>query len=115
LSHFSAVSTGDPLVVELHGGRMTVTPGTYTVDVTVTGQTSGQVATTSVALSLVKLGDVNRDGKLMIADKALLVGRMNRLSPYPQPERAYDLNGDGQVGLADQSLMTTLLNRLPVQ
>jgi len=108
---------GTPATVDILGGlRTTAVPGTYTINVTVTGTPGGQVATQNVTLKLRLLGDIVEDGIVNASDKLEMNKKLNGLANLPGITlRDLDLSGDGAlVNAEDKLAINQVLNGLIV-
>jgi hypothetical protein len=100
----------------LGGHRLMSTPGSYVLNITVTGATWGQMATADVPLTLRPLGDIDGDGLVNSADKLEMNKKLNGLDTLPGITlRALDLSGDGAlVNAEDKLAINQVLNGLVV-
>jgi len=107
------------LTVEILGGR--VGPSTigvggaaYNVTITLQGQTSGQSDSAQVQVSLIRIGDINRDGSLTGTDRQFFNQRLNNVAT-PYTDRSYDLDGSGGAPTGtDKQVMNQALNNIPL-
>jgi len=109
----------DTMTVEIVGGR--VGPSTigvggaaYNVTITVEGQDSGQSDSAQVQVSLLRIGDINRDGSLTGTDRQLFNQRLNNVAT-PYTDRTFDLDGSGGAPTGtDKQVMNQALNNVPL-
>jgi len=109
----------DTLVVEILGGR--VGPSTigvggaaYNVTLTVEGQDSEESDSVSVQVSLLRIGDIDRDGSLTGLDRQLFNQRLNNVAT-PYTDRTFDLDGSGGAPTGtDKQVMNQALNNVPL-
>jgi len=110
------ISSGSATVDILGGLRTTAVPGTYTLNVSVTGGSLGQAATQDVTLKLRLLGDIVEDGIVNASDKLEMNKKLNGLANLPGITlRDLDLSGDGAlVNAEDKLAINQVLNGLIV-
>ena len=104
------------LTVKLIGGRIgTTTPGvaaaSYTVTITLEGQTSLETDSAEVEVVLRYLGDIDGSGTRVGLDKQYFYQRLNNVATG-FPDRCYDLDGEGTVVGLDKQWMNQLLNNV---
>ena len=109
----------DTLVVEILGGRVessTIGAGgaAYNVTITFQGQTSGQSDSAQVQVSLLRIGDINRDGSLTGTDRQFFNQRLNNVATG-YTDRTFDLDGSGGAPTGtDKQVMNQALNNVPL-
>jgi len=109
----------DTMTVEIVGGRVgasTIGAGgaAYNVTITFQGQTSGKIDTAQVQVSLLRIGDIDRDGSLTGLDRQLFNQRLNNVAT-PYTDRTYDLDGSGGAPTGtDKQVMNQALNNVPL-
>ena len=112
-------SIDDTLEVEILGGRTdasTIGAGgaAYNVTLTVEGQDSGQSDTAQVQVSLLRIGDIDRDGSKTGTDKQYFNQRLNNVAT-PYTDRTFDLDGSGGAPTGtDKQVMNQALNNVPL-
>lgn len=100
---------GGRIEVRLYGGwAASSTPGTYPVTLTVEDE-SGNTASATVDLQLLRLGDIDGDGSVGGTDKQALNNCLNGFVPPGLSHRELDIDGDGSVGGSDKSILNGLL------
>jgi len=110
-------SIDDTLEVEILGGRTdasTIGAGgaAYNVTLTVEGQISGKSDTAQVAVSLLRIGDIDRDGSLTGTDRQFFNQRLNNVAT-PYTDRTFDLDGSGGAPTGtDKQVMNQALNNV---
>ena len=67
--------------------------------------------TTSITVTDVQLGDVNRDGQVDIADAIGIVNKVVRKESAVFIEKAADVNGDSQIDIADAIAIVNIVVR----
>ncbi len=115
-NHFQIVPTADPWVFEVRGGRVGESSprGTpYEIHVEATHLDFGWILEDSVLLTLVALGDTDRNGYVNVLDKLAFNQRLNGI-PTGEPDRVFDLTGDGYVNVLDKVAMNRALNGMPI-
>ena len=107
---------GTPATIAIRGGRRDLTSaGTYTLNVTVVGLTTGQEVTVDVPISLRPLGDIDGDGAATASDKLEMNKNLNGLATLPGIGlRELDLTGDGVVNAEDKLVINQILNGIAV-
>jgi len=109
----------DTLVVEIIGGRtdastIGVGGAAYNVTLTVEGQDSEESDSAQVQVSLLRIGDINRDGSLTGTDRQLFNQRLNNVATV-YTDRTFDLDGSGGAPTGtDKQVMNQALNNVPL-
>jgi hypothetical protein len=120
-----------PLVVTIGGTSYTPTtnasgvfsipnlaPGTHSIRVkhaqalAVIQSVTLTVGANAATFSILRMGDVNNDNAVTLADFSLLATSFNRSSGQPGFDGRADLNGDGAVTLQDFSLLAGNFNQV---
>ncbi len=86
--------------------------GSCTVTVTVVGDVSGPAnpATASVTVFVRKLGDVDGNGKIQIADENYITQRIaTGQTPVGIDPAALDVDGNGKIQVADENVITGII------
>jgi len=112
--------TVDALVWTIKGSQSGVgTAGVVTLEITAVGLDRGGVGTTTVALAVRPLGDIDGDGDVDGDDKAQMNRRLNSLS-VAYPDRVFNLTGDldglgnPNIDGDDKAVMNRVLNSLVI-
>jgi len=109
----------DTMVVEIVGGRtdastIGVGGAAYNVTLTVEGQDSEESDSAQVQVSLLRIGDINRDGSLTGTDRQLFNQRLNNVATV-YTDRTFDLDGSGGAPTGtDKQVMNQALNNVPL-
>jgi hypothetical protein len=109
--------TGSQTVATIIGGLRQADGVTGTGSCTILIQVSGNVggqASTTVTLTVYRLGDVNQDGAVTAADLNSLNLRLDGLPTGGLPDANFDLTGDGSVTAADRVLLNLVRHGDPV-
>jgi hypothetical protein len=88
----------------LEPGGLSDSGQTFTVRVTVTGDDYGNTGVAEAEFGIALLGDVNNDGIINVADRAIAnaFGRFGSVGSYTL--RDCDVNCDGIVNVADRAI-----------
>ena len=82
--------------------------GNHTLGIQYVGATSGQTATTTATVNLLRLGDITGNGSFNTLDKnAMNLRVLNQATGYP--ERRFDLNGSGTFNTLDKNAMNLVV------
>jgi PKD repeat protein len=81
---------------------------TFEIRVTVTGDDYGDTGIAQVKFGVALLGDVNNDGRVDTADRAIINGFWQTGSAGPYTVRDCDLNCDGAVNIADHVIVDAI-------
>jgi len=111
----------DTMTVEILGGRVgasTIGAGgeatAYNVTITLQGLASGKSDSAQVQVSLLRIGDINRDGSLTGSDRQLFNQRLNNVATG-YLDRTFDLDGSGGAPTGtDKQVMNQALNNVPL-
>lgn len=84
--------------------------GTYRIAISVVSadlQNAACYIITATAVEQTKLGDVNKDGELDVADVSLLINMV--LGNFEPDKSVADMNSDGEIDVADVSLLISII------
>jgi hypothetical protein len=107
---------GNPLVKIIQGSLRSdglAGVGDCLLHLVVTGNT-GSTVSTDLTITVRRLGDIDGDGYVTVADRDLLNSRLNALDVGGRPDRAFDLDHDGNITGAERVMLNMIFGGLPV-